>query len=150
MFDDPSVSVLAMIFLCFIGMVIMFICIVRAQAAQLAYLKETQQQQLAMLADVEKHIMDLSFSLRTYQASEASSPTPKDSSGIPPVTSDAELSSLLADLSQARQRTSPLSVTQQDLPTPSQQPKKYSLPDISLSPAKNQSEKHPHPLSLKE
>lgn len=103
MFSDPATAVMSMIMLCFGGMIVMFVFIIRANAAQSDELREAMRKQQMVLADLERQVMEMNFALRRLSGAEggqaASSargsglPAQSASRGLP--RSDEELSSML-------------------------------------------------------
>lgn len=72
MFSDPATAVMAMLMLCFGGMIIMFVFLIRAHAASGDELREALRKQQMLLADVERQLMEMSFVLRRLSGSEDS------------------------------------------------------------------------------
>ena len=64
MFDNAMVSLMFMLMLCFVGMLVMFLFVIRSLTAHTAAVREYQRQQQTALADLERMVMDISFSLR--------------------------------------------------------------------------------------
>jgi hypothetical protein len=59
MFQDPLTAVMAMLLLCFVGMMVMFIFVIRSLASQSDETREAFRKQQLFLADLERQIMDL-------------------------------------------------------------------------------------------
>lgn len=72
MFEDPMISLRVMILLCFMGMLVMFLFVIRSLAAQTAALKDSFTRQQSAMADMEQQIMDMNFVVR--QMSKGTSP----------------------------------------------------------------------------
>lgn len=67
MFSDPMVAVMAMLILCFTGMLVMFIFVVRSLSSHAEEMREAFRKQQMFLADLEKQFMDMSFAMRRMQ-----------------------------------------------------------------------------------
>ncbi len=77
MFNDPMISLMFMLLLCFLGMLVMFLYVVRALGAQNAFLREGLARQQKSLDDHERHLMELVFLMR----GKAAAPTGKNGAG---------------------------------------------------------------------
>ena len=64
MFSDPLVALMVMLLLCFIGMLVMFLFVIRSLSTQNLLLREGFRRHENILADLEKQFLDMSFSLR--------------------------------------------------------------------------------------
>ena len=71
MFQDPLTTVMAMLLLCFMGVLVMFLFFVRSLSSQAAETRESFRKQQLSLADIERQLMDLSFALRKLQGGDA-------------------------------------------------------------------------------
>lgn len=74
MFSDPATAVMAMIMLCFGGMIVMFVFIIRASAAHSDELREAFRKQQMVLADLERQVMEMSFALRRLTGADDGQP----------------------------------------------------------------------------
>ena len=72
MFSDPATAVMAMIMLCFGGMIVMFVFLIRSNAANSDELREALRKQQMLLADLERQLMETSFALRRLSGAEDS------------------------------------------------------------------------------
>jgi hypothetical protein len=70
MFSDPLVAVMAMLILCFSGILVMFLFVIRSLVGQRAEMREAFRKQQMFLADLERQFMEMSFVLRNIQAKE--------------------------------------------------------------------------------
>jgi hypothetical protein len=70
MFSDPLTAVMAMLILCFSGILVMFLFVIRSLVGQRAEMREAFRKQQLFLADLERQFMDLSFLLRNLQGKE--------------------------------------------------------------------------------
>lgn len=66
MFQDPITALMAMLFLCFGGILLMFVFVIRSLAAQAESRKEDVRRQQLMLADIERQLMDMKGALRRH------------------------------------------------------------------------------------
>ena len=127
MFQDPLTTVMAMLLLCFMGILVMFLFFIRSLSSQAAEMRESFRKQQLSLADIERQLMDMSFTLRKLQGGEGeAAPADAASSGL---TSQAvqgggltslrqeDLMSLLENASQ--RKGAPLRFDDQLLPPPS-------------------------------
>ena len=64
MFHDSMVALMVMLLLCFFGMLVMFLFVIRSHSVMTATLKEGQRQQQLALSDIERQLMDISFQFR--------------------------------------------------------------------------------------
>lgn len=64
MFNDSLISLMIMLLLCFMGMLVMFLFVIRSLSVQTAVLREGFTRQQSALADLEQQIMDMNFALR--------------------------------------------------------------------------------------
>ncbi len=67
MFQDPLTTVMAMLLLCFIGILVMFLFFIRSLSSQAGEMREAFRKQQLSLADIERQLMDMSFGLRKLQ-----------------------------------------------------------------------------------
>lgn len=67
MFQDPLTTVMAMLLLCFMGILVMFLFFIRSLSAQAAEMREAFRKQQLSLADIERQLMDMSFTQRKLQ-----------------------------------------------------------------------------------
>lgn len=67
MFNDSLISLMIMLLLCFMGMLVMFLFVIRSLSVQTAALREGFARQQSTLADLEQQIMDMNFALRRMQ-----------------------------------------------------------------------------------
>lgn len=100
MFSDPMVAVMAMLILCFAGMLVMFIFTMRSLSSHAEEMRESFRKQQMFLADIEKQFMDLSFALRRVQEGGASPdssarPVAGKASGLPIMREDDGLMNML-------------------------------------------------------
>lgn len=70
MFSDPVTAVMAMIMLCFGGMIVMFVFIIRSGAAHSDELREAFRKQQMVLADLERQVMEMNFALRRLSGAD--------------------------------------------------------------------------------
>ncbi len=68
MFSDPMVSLMFMLLLCFVGMLVMFLFVIRTITAQANALRDGFAGQQKILDDVEQRLMEATFALRALQA----------------------------------------------------------------------------------
>jgi hypothetical protein len=71
MFQDPLTAVMAMLLLCFMGILVMFLFVVRWLSSRNDELRETFRKQQLSLADIERQLMDMSFALRKLQSGDS-------------------------------------------------------------------------------
>lgn len=100
MFSDPATAIMTMIMLCFGGVILMFVFLLRTGAARSDELRELLRRQQMALADIERQIMETSFALRRLSGTEdsrtASVTQPsRTAAGANAVRSDEDLSSML-------------------------------------------------------
>lgn len=98
MFSDPNVAVMAMIMLCFAGMIIMFIFVIRVFSSQGAEMREAFRKQQMYLSDLERQVQEISFALRSAVEGEGSLKSVSSLASPPAETlprSDQELMSML-------------------------------------------------------
>ncbi len=98
MFSDPLVALMLMVMLCFIGMLVMFLFVIRATTNHSQGLRESERRTSLALAEIERQLLDLSFALRQRGASDKSN-SASSSNSIPGLESDADLGTLLASIS---------------------------------------------------
>ena len=67
MLNDSLISLMIMLLLCFMGMLVMFLFVIRSQSTQAAVLREGFTRQQSTLADLEQQLMDMNFALRRLQ-----------------------------------------------------------------------------------
>lgn len=67
MFSDPMVAVMTMLLLFFIGMVLMFLFMVRILSSHKEDFRESLRKQQILLADMERQLREIGFSLRGPQ-----------------------------------------------------------------------------------
>lgn len=65
MFADPTVALMTMLILFFIGMMCMFFFVMRTIGTHKAEMRESFRKQQQVLADIEGQLMDMNFSLRS-------------------------------------------------------------------------------------
>ena len=104
MFQDPLTAVMAMLLLCFMGILVMFLFLIRSLASQAAEMREAFRKQQMSLADIERQLMDLSFALRKRQGGETGAEPGQAEQGGDSLTSmgQADLMSLLKAASQQK------------------------------------------------
>ena len=127
MFQDPLTTVMAMLLLCFMGILVMFLFFIRSLSSQAAEMRESFRKQQLSLADIERQLMDMSFAQRKAQGSAAETiepglPAPsgpagavRDSGNLTSMRQE-DLMSLLEAASQ--QKGAPLRFDDQLLPPP--------------------------------
>ncbi|MDL2266944.1 hypothetical protein LJC46_03030 [Desulfovibrio sp. OttesenSCG-928-G15] len=77
MFADPTVALMTMLILFFIGMMCMFFIVMRTIGTHKTEMRESFRKQQQVLADIEGQLMDMSFSLRSAsELKEAAKPAP--------------------------------------------------------------------------
>lgn len=76
MFNDSLISLMVMLLLCFMGMLVMFLFVIRSLSVQTAALREGFTRQQSTLADLEQQIMDMNFALRRMQRDSGPPPVP--------------------------------------------------------------------------
>jgi|GEM_PF-2697662 len=74
MFHDSMVALMVMLLLCFLGMLVMFLFVLRSHSVMTTSMKEGQRQQQLAFSDIERQIMDLSFQLRESRGSSTAAP----------------------------------------------------------------------------
>ena len=77
MFHDSMVALMVMLLLCFFGMLVMFLFVIRSHSVMTATLKEGHRQQQLALSDIERQLMDISFQFREGRGRGATTP-PED------------------------------------------------------------------------
>ena len=65
MFEDSMITLMVMLLLCFVGMLIMFLFVIRSNTAIEASLKEMTRQVQAHLADIERQLMEINYANRS-------------------------------------------------------------------------------------
>lgn len=121
MFADPIVAVMAMLILCFSGMIIMFVFVVRSLSRQNEEMRESFRKQQMFLTDLERQFMDMSFLLRRMQESEqAGAGKEPPSSEQPLLRQDDDLLAMLEAAAKKKQ-DSTLGFDDHLLPPPSVQ-----------------------------
>ena len=70
MFQDPFTSVMAMLLLCFMGILVMFLFCIRLISLRATETHEFFRKQQVSLADIERQLMDMHFALRTLQGGD--------------------------------------------------------------------------------
>lgn len=93
MFDNALISLMFMVMLCFVGMLVMFLFVIRSLTAQANTVREYQRQQQTALADLERMIMDISFSLRQNRPGQP--PSTEQALGMPAGADTSDLMSFL-------------------------------------------------------
>jgi hypothetical protein len=109
MFSDPLVAVMAMLILCFSGILVMFIFVIRSLVGQRDEMREAFRKQQMFMADLERQFMDMSFLLRNIQGREETQvpgPGIQSSYDMPLPRDDDDLLSTLE--STGRQKNPPL------------------------------------------
>ena len=105
MFQDPLTAVMAMLLLCFMGILVMFLFLIRSLSSQAAEVREAFRKQQMSLADMERQLMDLNFALRKKQSGDPetlSGQTAQSDSGNLTSMGQADLMSLLEAASQKK------------------------------------------------
>lgn len=102
------VALMLMLLLCFIGMLVMFLFVIRSNTVLSDSIKEATRQQRQTLNDIERQLLELSFTVNKVEVKEVCSQY-EEFSGFPPVGGQTSLDP---------------SLNQADLPSPSQAPKK--------------------------
>ncbi len=116
MFQDPLTTVMAMLLLCFMGILVMFLFFVRSLSSQAAEMRESFRKQQLSLADIERQLMDLSFALRKLQGGDA---TPSEAAGTAGNLTSMRQEDLMSLLETASQRKgAPLRFDDHLLPPP--------------------------------
>ena len=64
MFQDPFITLMTMLLLCFMGILMMFLFFIRSLASQEKEIHEAFRKQQLHLADIERQLMDVTFALR--------------------------------------------------------------------------------------
>ena len=64
MFADSMITLMIMLLLCFIGMLVMFLFVIRSNTVIETSLKEMTRQTQAHLADIERQLMEINYSNR--------------------------------------------------------------------------------------
>ncbi len=64
MFSEPLVALMVMLLLCFIGMLVMFLYVLRSLSSMSLAFREGLRRQENVMADLERQLMDMSFTLR--------------------------------------------------------------------------------------
>lgn len=73
MFSDPLTAAMTMQILCFFGMVVIFIFVMRSLSSLTEELRESFRKQQMFLSDMERQLMDLNFAVRRLQGEDADS-----------------------------------------------------------------------------
>lgn len=102
------VALMLMLLLCFIGMLVMFLFVIRSNTVLSDSIKEATRQQRQTLNDIERQLLELSFTVNKVEVKEVCSQY-EEFSGFPPVSGQTSLDP---------------SLNQADLPSPGQAPKK--------------------------
>lgn len=116
MFQDPLTTVMAMLLLCFMGILVMFLFFVRSLSSQAAETRESFRKQQLSLADIERQLMDLNFALRKLQGGDAASSEVAGTAGNLSSLRQEDLMALLETASQ--RKGAPLRFDDQLLPPP--------------------------------
>lgn len=97
MFSDPFVAVMAMLILCFFGILVMFVFVIRSLSSQAEEMRESFRKQQMFLADLESQFMEMSFTLRRLQEGAAPQEGNAGPGGgeLPILRQDDELLSML-------------------------------------------------------
>ena len=64
MFADSMITLMVMLLLCFIGMLVMFLFVIRSNTIIETSLKEMTRQTQAHLADIERQLMEINYTNR--------------------------------------------------------------------------------------
>lgn len=104
MFDDPFSTLMAMFFLCFIGMLIMFLFVIKSLSDVSASLRDVVRKQSLGFAELEQHLMEISFAKRG-EIPQNNVPL-ATASDAPEVMTDSDLSALLTSISDSRMAAS--------------------------------------------
>ena len=101
MFSDPLMSLMGMLLLCFMGMLVMFLFVMRSLAAQTSEMQEAFEQQQGTLADIERQLMDVKFSLRQKTGEEGGQGSAADAGQmqLPLMQQGPDLMSMLDSMS---------------------------------------------------
>ncbi|MDL2207748.1 hypothetical protein LJB82_03390 [Desulfovibrio sp. OttesenSCG-928-M16] len=89
MFSDPLTAAMTMQLLCFFGMVVIFVFVMRSLSSLGAEMREAFRKQQMFLSDLERQIQDLNFAVKRLQGEEI------EGQGIPAVPENDDLLSLL-------------------------------------------------------
>ncbi len=91
MFENQFSSLMLMQLLCFSGMLVMFLFVIRALSNQNTLLRESARQQQNALADMERQLMDISFMVRSNRAgiAQADDQPPAEVYNPSPITPEA-------------------------------------------------------------
>ncbi len=84
MFENSLISLMLMLLLCFAGMLVMFLFIIKSLSTQIAVLREGFRRQEAAFADMERQVMEITFALRQRHprnAAESTESPARDFSG---------------------------------------------------------------------
>lgn len=85
---------MVMIMLCFAGMLIMFLFVIRSLGTLSQSLKETERRQQAVLTDIENTVMEIHFSMQRFE----DPPGHGDTSAIPGLEGKTDLNALMDTL----------------------------------------------------
>ena len=98
MFSDPLVALMLMVMLCFIGMLVMFLFVIRATTNHSHGLRESERRVSLALSEIERQLLDLSYALRQRETGGKTGGS-SSSDSIPGLETDADLGALLANIS---------------------------------------------------
>ena len=85
MFEDSMVTLMVMLLLCFVGMLVMFLFVIRSNTVLDASIKESTRQMQAHLADIERQLMEINY-------------TSRNSGKAPSPAMEGDISSLLGSI----------------------------------------------------
>lgn len=74
MFSDPLVAVMAMLILCFSGILVMFIFLIRSLAGQRDEMRDSFRKQQMYMADLERQFLEMNFAFRKVQSGDDPAP----------------------------------------------------------------------------
>lgn len=97
MFSDPLLAAMTMLLLFFVGVLVMFLFVIRSMSSFGEEMRESFRKQQMFLADLERQFMEMSFTLRRMQGEDSSSETvgKEEPADIPLLRRDDELLSML-------------------------------------------------------
>lgn len=116
MFENSMVALMIMLLLCFVGMLVMFLFVIKSNTVLTNSVKELLKQQQLALGDIERHLLEISYKLRDESDEEKEDNTApefnpmdfmdnsplQDNANIHPSGEDGDLPGTLPDLSLPR------------------------------------------------
>lgn len=70
MAESSMIALMLMLFLCFIGMLVMFLFVIRSNTALSESIRDASKQQRQLFNDIERHLMELSFTVNKMEVKD--------------------------------------------------------------------------------